>query len=78
MIYLSQLLGVPVEDVNGQRIGKISDVMVLMTEVGETKPTYPSALLVEGQGDQSWRVPIEAVEWNGATLRLRMPLEHPR
>jgi magnesium transporter len=75
MIYLSQLLGVPVENVNGQRIGKISDVMVLMTEVGEAKPTYPSALLVEGQGDQSWRVPIEAVEWHGATLRLRLPLE---
>ena len=75
MIYLSQLLGAPVEDVNGQRIGKINDVMVLMTEVGEAKPTYPSALLVEGQGDQSWRVPIEAVEWHGAMLRLRVPLE---
>jgi len=75
MLYLSQLLGTPVEDLNGVRIGKIIDVMVPRTEVGQAEPTYPSALLVEGQADQNWRVPIEAVEWHGAILRLRMPLE---
>src|SRR5713226_5154086 len=77
MLYLSQLLGMPVEDINGVRIGKISDVMVLRTEVGQAEPTYPSALLVEGQADQNWRVPIEAVEWQGSILRLRVPLEYP-
>src|SRR5712692_1351805 len=75
MLYLSQLLGTPVEDLNGVRIGKIIDVMVPRTEVGQAEPTYPSALLVEGQADQNWHVPIEAVEWHGAILRLRVPVE---
>jgi magnesium transporter len=75
MLYLSQLLGTPVEDLNGVRIGKIIDVMVPRTEVGQAEPTYPSALLVEGQADQNWRVPIEAVEWQGTILRLRVPVE---
>jgi len=75
MLYLSQLLGTPVEDRQGVRIGKISGVMVLATQVGRREPTYPSVLLVEGQAEQPWRVPIEAVEWRGSTLRLRIPLE---
>lgn len=75
MLYLSQLLGTPVEDRQSVRIGKISGVMVLSTQVGRREPTYPSALLVGGQAEQSWRVPIEAVEWRGSTLRLNIPLE---
>ena len=72
MLYLSQIVGTPVEDPHGLRMGKIVDVMI---PIGQADPAYPDALLVEGQADQSWRIPIGAVEWHGTVLRLRMPLE---
>src|SRR6266581_2406153 len=75
MLYLSQLLGTPVEDPLGVRIGKISGVMIPAAQVGVFEPVYPSALLVEGEQGQSWRVPTAAVAWQGDALRLRVPLE---
>jgi len=75
MLYLSQLLGAPVEDLQGERIGKLSDVLVPAAQVGQPGPVYPSALLIEGTADQSWRVPPDAVEWQGNTLQLHLPLE---
>src|SRR6266571_5151909 len=75
MLYLSQLLGTPVEDPLGVRIGKISGVMIPAAQVGVSEPVYPSALLVEGEQGQSWRVPTAAVAWQGDALRLRVPLE---
>src|SRR5712692_5540544 len=75
MLYLSQLLGTPVEDPQGVRIGKISGVMIPAAQVGVSEPVYPSALLVEGEQGQSWRVPTAAVAWQGDALRLRVPPE---
>src|SRR6266702_1263697 len=51
MLYLSQLLGTPVEDPLGVRIGKISGVMIPAAQVGVSEPVYPSALRL--------RVPLE-------------------
>jgi CBS domain-containing protein/sporulation protein YlmC with PRC-barrel domain len=82
MFYLSQLLGMPIEDLNGQRLGKISDVLIQpngLEQVGSTlnreATAYPSALLIEGQDDQDWRVPIDGLQWQGNVLQLRVPVE---
>src|SRR6266480_3164455 len=75
MLYLSQLLGAPVEDVHGARIGKLIDITVPAAQIGRPEPAYPNALLVEGEEEQSWRVPPEAVEWHENALRLRVPVE---
>src|SRR5215469_2494007 len=75
MLYLSQLLGTPVEDPQGVHIGKISGVMIAAAQVGVSAPVYPSALLVEGEQEQSWRVPTGAVTWQGDALRLLVPPE---
>jgi len=88
MMYLSQLLGTPVEDLQGVRVGKIIDIV---TPVGArfnmpTTSSTPSisslstpssipTLVVEGQADQTWYVPVEDVEWNGNALRLRIPVD---
>lgn len=70
MLYLSQLLGAPVEDIQGERIGKINDT--LTSQGGLTSHTV---LVVEGQEDQPWRIPVEAIETHGNAFRLRIPLE---
>src|SRR2546421_13002466 len=75
MLYLSQLLGAPVEDVHGARIGKLIDITVPAAQIGRPEPAYPNALLVEGEEEQPWRVPPEAVEWHENALRLRIPVE---
>src|SRR6185312_11015570 len=69
MLYLSQLPGAPVEDSQGTRVGKIIDILITQEE-----PPHP-ILLVEGQEDHRWRVPVEYVEWHGNVLRLRIPVE---
>jgi len=74
MLYLSLLLGAPVEDLQGVRIGKIVDITVEEASVGQPEPAYIAALLVEGQEDQTWRVPRDAVEWRGDAARLRVPI----
>src|SRR5579884_1356412 len=70
MLYLSQILGAPVEDMHGERLGKISDVL---TSQGESPA--PIVLLVEGQEDQAWHIPVEAIEIRGNGFRLRVSLE---
>ena len=75
MLYLSQLLGAPVEDLQGARIGKLIDIIVPAARIGRPGPGYPSALLVEGEEEQPWRAPPEAVEWHENALRLRIPVE---
>src|SRR5712692_2939098 len=75
MFYLSQLVGLPVEDLQSVRLGKLIDVLVQTAQVGQHESTYPSTLLVEGQTEQLWRVPGESVEWHEHVLHLRVPLE---
>src|SRR5438552_12768880 len=70
MLYLSQLLGAPVEDIQGERIGKINDIL---TSQGAL--TSHTVLVVEGLEDQPWRIPVEAIETYGNAFRLRIPLE---
>ncbi len=70
MQYLSQLLGAPIEDSEGARVGKIADIFIAQEE-----PAPRTILLVEGQEDQRWYVPAESVAWQGNVLRLRVPLE---
>ncbi len=74
MLYVSQLLGAPVEDMQGERAGKIIDVLVPVPDGGVSGPTFPSALVVEGEEEEPWRVPIDDVEWHEGALRLRVPL----
>ncbi len=71
MLYLSQLLGTPVEDTQEVRLGKILDVLIHTEEVGSNEATYPSVLLVESDDNSPWRIPPTAVEWQDDLLRLR-------
>ena len=85
MLYLSQLLGAPVEDPQGERIGKIIDVeetrsvsalsgstpAALSTSNNASLPT----LIIEGHSEQTWYVPVEDVEWHDNILRLRVPIQ---
>ena len=71
MLYLSQLLGAPVEDPGGARVGKIIDILVAQQEESPSRV----ALVVEGQEDRRWYVPADAVELHGNVLRLRVPVE---
>ncbi|GAC1391986.1 MAG: CBS domain-containing protein [Ktedonobacteraceae bacterium] len=68
MFYLSQVLNVPVENVQGERVGKVVDVLVPRTGTGYD---LPSVLLIEGEEDQPWRVPLHAVERQEHEFRLR-------
>jgi CBS domain-containing protein/sporulation protein YlmC with PRC-barrel domain len=71
MLYLSQLLGAPVEDSEGARVGKIIDILIAQQE----EPPSRLTLVVEGQEDRRWYVPTDAVELHGNVLRLRIPVE---
>ncbi len=73
MLYLSQLLGTPVEDMQEVRLGKILDVLIPAENVGSNEATYASALLVENDDDPPWRIPHTAVEWQKDLLCLRFP-----
>ena len=80
MLYLSQLLGTPVEDALGTRIGKITDMLgTAPSPAPEAAPVQvPAAapiLVIEGQADHLWYVPAGSVEWHDDTLRLRIPVE---
>src|SRR5207248_3849589 len=75
MLYLSQVLGTPVEDLQGVRIGKIIDITVPAAQIGSVERPSVAALLVEGQQDQPWRVPPETAEWQDHVVRLRLPVE---
>src|SRR5947209_6347917 len=73
MLYLSQLLGAPVEDQQRARIGKLVDITINEAQVGSAEPIYPTALLVEGEEEQPWRIPFEDIERLDHSLRLRVP-----
>jgi len=79
MIYLSQLLGAPVEDNQGARVGKIVDVTLNLgaglVPAQPHAPTFPRALLIEGHDDQRWEVATDAVEWRDNILHLRLSVE---
>lgn len=72
MFYLSQLLGTSVEDTQHERLGKIIDVLAPTVRVGAK--AYPSAVLVEGEEDQPWRVSSDALEHQEQAFVLRVPL----
>lgn len=42
MLYLSQMLGEPVVDANGEKIGSISDLAIQTGEVFPASPALPS------------------------------------
>lgn len=65
MLYLSQLLGAPVEDSHGARIGKIGDLLI-----SRDNPSRPCVFFIEGQEDQSWYASANGVTWRDHTLHL--------
>jgi len=85
MLYLSQLIGAPVEDSQGERIGKIIDIEETRTisNISESKPAAitptnahtPPILVIEGNSEHTWYVPVEDVEWHDDILRLRVPTQ---
>lgn len=75
MRYLSQLLNAPVEDLAGERVGKISDIVVSMGQVDRPGLTYPAAFLVEGQEEPLRRVPLSSIIWESDGFHLREALE---
>jgi len=76
MFYLSQVLNAPVENAQNERIGKVVDVLVPGTGVSHDQP---NVLLVEGEEDQPWRIPLAEVERQEQELRVRTTLtEHPQ
>src|SRR5690349_8910508 len=75
MLYLSQLLGTTVETPREIRVGRIVDVLLPVRQVGSDEPAYPDALLLEGEEEQHWRVPHNALSWFEGALQLTPPLE---
>jgi magnesium transporter len=85
MLYLSQLLGAPVEDPQGERIGKIIDVEETrsISPSSDSTPAAISAsnatslptLVIEGHSEHTWYVPVKDVEWHDDILRLRVPTQ---
>jgi magnesium transporter len=75
MLYLSQLLGAPVEDQHSARLGKITDMLVLASQVGRVEATYPSAVLVADDEEHFWRVPVSELSRHDAVWQVRGPAE---
>ena len=86
MLYLSQLLGAPVEDLQGERIGKIIDVEETRSisslsasasaAISASNTASLPILVIEGPSEHTWYVPVEDVEWHEDILRLRVPTQH--
>lgn len=72
MLYLSQLLGTPVEDLQQERLGKLIDILTPTVRGGAK--AYPSAVLVEGEEEQPWRVPLDVLQRQEQEIRLRVPV----
>jgi magnesium transporter len=70
MFFLSQVLNTPLEDQQDERIGKLVDVLLPTIQSEQAGVSYPAALLVEGEDDNMWRVPLQAVERRENTLHL--------
>src|SRR5438874_5497734 len=85
MLYLSQLLGAPVEDLQGERIGKIIDVEETrsISSLSESASAAISAsntaslpiLVIEGPSEHTWYIPVEDLDWHDDILRLRVPTQ---
>lgn len=85
MLYLSQLLGVPVEDPQGERVGKLIDILETRPissfvepssiSLGNAHKASPLILVIEGYSGDTWYVPVEDVDWHENTLRLRVPTQ---
>ncbi len=62
MMYLSQLLGAGVEDTQGERAGKIVDVLVDAFAGAEDREAIyrVPTIVVEGEGEQRWYVPADS------------------
>jgi magnesium transporter len=85
MLYLSQLLGAPVEDPQGERIGKIIDIEETRSISNTSKSTSaaitptnaatPPVLVIEGNSEHTWYVSVEDVDWHDHILRLRVPTQ---
>ena len=71
MIYLSQMLGIPVLDSGGERIGVVNDLGIA---TGEVFPRVTS-LAFQGPGKTpfmiSWRKYVDS--FDGDTVRLKVP-----
>ena len=52
------------------RIGKLVDVLAFADEVGRPAPVFPAVLLVEGQEEHTWRVPVENARWDDGVVRV--------
>ncbi len=85
MLYLSQLLGAPVEDSQGVRKGKIIDIeetrfvspfseSIAASTLASHVAPLPT-LIIEGHAEQTWYVSVEDVEWYADTLRLLVPVQ---
>ena len=59
MFYLSEVLNAPVENAQNERVGKVVDVLVPRTGASHD---LPSILLVEGEEDSPWRIPLAEIE----------------
>jgi magnesium transporter len=75
MFYLSQLLGAPVEDLHGVRVGKVTDVIMPTAQASQLDLIHPSALLVEGSEEQPLRVPVASIRWQEHVVHLLVTLE---
>lgn len=74
MLYLSQLLGAPVDDQHKVRAGKIIDILAQAAQVGRSETAYPTALLLEGEVEHPWRVPIGNVTRDEGNWHLLVSL----
>jgi magnesium transporter len=75
MLYLSQLLGAQVTDWYHVRLGKITDVLTLVSQVGRNEATYPTVILVASEEGQYWRIPCSALEKDDYIWHLISPSE---
>jgi CBS domain-containing protein len=74
MFYLSQLINAAVENAQEERVGKLLDVLLLPSQQEAQFLSRPAILLIEGEQDDPWRVPVSDAEWRENTLHLRSPL----
>ncbi len=72
IIYLSQLLGAAVEDMQGARVGKIADVLVdATTDATSADAIYRvPTVVVEGEAEQRWYVPANTMRRTPAAWQI--------
>ncbi|HTI13189.1 MAG TPA: CBS domain-containing protein [Dictyobacter sp.] len=75
MFYLSQLLGAQVLNAQGERVGKIVDILILASQVGQSEAAYPTIVLVEDEEDQERRVPLLDLRRHNGNWYQQHPIE---